>query len=219
MGGAGRRRGGRLGLAAAGGAVLLLAACGAPSPDDVIPDGSPAQDGGWCAVLTDDDVAALVGPDQVERVRQGGELARTRTTTECSVYWADGDEYELVATVRAISAAEPNGGDMPTRRILPVLGEDGSLVADGTTAHLGDGVFRTDEEVVTWTVLGPDDDAPGLAELSLYLPGDVPGDLSEDRLTEIGERMQSMTAGLVDWQGPARPFEPEDLASFLPAPG
>ncbi|MFC4553952.1 hypothetical protein [Georgenia faecalis] len=190
-----------------------------PPADEVIPNSSPSQEGGWCAVLTEEDVAALVGADQTERVRQSGQMSRTRTTRECTLYWADGREYTTVATIRAINGGVIGDGDMGHRRILPVIGEGGRLVADGSTVELGDGVYRHGEYVVTWTVLGPDEEQPAIAETALYIPDGLPGEISQERLAEIGEQMQSMTAGLVDWQGQARPFAVEDLARLLEAGG
>ncbi|MEE6272372.1 hypothetical protein V2J56_03290 [Georgenia sp. MJ206] len=198
-------------------AAVVLGACGAPAPEEVITDGAPAQDGRWCAVLTDEEVGTLVGEDQVGRVLQVGELERSASyVKECGVRWADGADYVGVATARWVHAREPSGGDFVFRQVLPVLGEDAQRVADGTTVELGDGVFRRDDELFVWTVLEPGGgEAPQIAEMSLSIHDQLPGALSDEDLAQIGERMLGMTPGMVDWTGQARPLGTEDLTALL----
>lgn len=206
----------RLVLPAALTLALVLAGCGPPPADEVVPNAAPAQDGRWCAVLTDEEVGALIGTDQVERVRQSGELRRG-PSGDCNVGWADDENYRRVATVTKVESIEPYGADVVFRRILPALGEDGHRLEGGTAVELGDGVYWWDDNLLVWTVLEADDGVPTVVELHLNVSDGLPGELSHDALAQIGERLRDMTQGVFEWGGETRPFQPEDLTAFLDA--
>lgn len=198
--------------------IAVLAACGPPAVDEVVPNGSPAQNGGWCAVFTDEEVAALVGDDQLERVRQSGELRPGRTPSKlCSVLWAEGDTLRSVASGGTLLAWDPYGGQEVFLRVFPVLGEDGHKLENGTTVELADGVYLRGGTVHAWTILESEGEAPEVAEFAMDIGDQLPGTLSAEELAEIGERMRNTTAGVVDWSDQSRPFRPEDLEPFLDA--
>lgn len=203
-----------------GAVLLVLVACTSepPSPEEVIPDGSCSEDGRWCVVLTDEDVSALVGEDQLERVREISHLKPGPTSSQqCMVAWADGEDFRTVVTLLKYSEDQRDGAELLYRAALPVLGEDARKLRDGRTDELGDGVYTSDEYVHSWTVMEPQDGGPPtVGELRLRFYRGQDG-LPSGALDAIGERMQGAAPGLFDWDGESRPFMPEDLATLLDA--
>lgn len=181
-------------------------------------DARPAQDAGWCAVLSDEQVGALVGEDEMPRVRQVAELRPVDRPTRqsCFVVWADGETYARIAAFGVDVDSTAYGSGLLFYTVFPLLGEDGHRLEDGTVVQLGDGAFVREDSVRVWSVVEDDDERfPRLVQLSMTLGEDLPGSLGEDELARVAERMEEMTPALVGGRAEVRPFELADLEPFL----
>lgn len=209
---------------------LLLAAC-TPSPEDVIgEDAYQPTDGIWCEAFTDDDITALVGEDQLDRVRAVGTLpideaiedhrtAHERRSEDCTIVWADGSRDATVAevTLGRLSWAIP---DQSFDLLYQLTGYRGVYEEDSVPTQPVDGVFlwhpsssRTSTSILTF---GRDDqDEPIMEYGNIRISTRLAAELTDDQRTEIGRRLQDALIASPRTPEDARPFTETDLETFM----
>lgn len=206
-----RRSGRWWGVAVA--ALLAVGGCSAPPPvEEVIPRGGMPQSGGWCHILSDAEVASLLGDGELDRVRQVGAFdPGLSPSASCDVVWADGGTPVTMADGWTALVSEVDGVYYrdEVRRLGDLLGPHGQRLESGEVEQLRPGVYL-DVETGAMSVFlgcGLGEDVPGVMSTSLVVTptetGEAPG---PEELALLGERVEEMTRWVHQCPGDVTPL-------------
>ncbi len=207
-------------------ALLLLAGCGAPPVEEVIPRGAVPEDDLWCGVLEAAQVEALMGDDAsggLERLRQTGALDEsTGVTPRCTIVWADGKEPVELADFYMVSP--PAGRDLAIKLddTQSFLGPDGERVASGEVREVAPGTYY-DAEQELLSVKQACTVGEGLPEVfntNMYTSATESGrELTVDELAAAGTRMGQLAVATYGCTGDVSPLSPQDISELVARSG
>lgn len=209
-------------LAAACALAAALAAC-TPSPEEVIPGGYLPDDGIWCSAFSEEDITAMVGLDELDRVRMSGTIAideqvEDRTARRdhgraCWIVWADGGSRWPLASVSLDRISATTFPD-PVGRLCQTFVCANSGRLENLPRTLAEGVYAWGSTSLLVLTFGHDADGQPVVEQASLAYGSHTPWPTDEQLTQIGLRLQDALIDSPRTPADARPFTVQDINAF-----
>lgn len=169
-------------------------------------------------MLTEEQVAQLLGEGDLERVRQVGDFAPGRVLDpSCDVVWADDDQ-----PVRLVAGLMTSAGGVPSlrdalRHLRVTLGEGGERIAAGEVEQAGPGAYVDLEEHTAAAFLACDEGGPLPRLLHATVepaPTESGEQWTDEQLLSVAERLAEMTRRVYECPGGISGLGPEEEQSL-----